>query len=206
MKKKPVIVFGVANRTSVILDILEKNDFLVYGILEDDNQHQGTSLGIIPVLGKTDEAQFIELLNEDCLAFIAYDDIAQYRQLFQRLRKRYVDPPLMNVIAPEVSLPKRMEMGVGNFMQPYACFGTGVILGSHTYIGFHSVIEHDAVVEDFVHIDSRVTIGPSVRIHSGVDIGPNVIIAPGITVGEGAQIKPNTFLQEDAAPYAVIGG
>ena len=204
MEKKPILLFGVADRTKVILDILEKNDFLVYGILEDDDHYHGKSQGVVTVLGKTDEPQFVELLNKECLAFIAYDDPVRYRRLLERLRNRYADVPLINVIASEASLPKRVDMGVGNFIQANSHLGAEVVLGSHNYIGPHVVIEHETTLKDFVHIAPGVLIGSQVTIGEGVDIGPGAIIGSRVSIGEGAQIPTRAVVNDDVPPHTVL--
>ena len=67
--KEGVIVIGVNGLTKVALAILQKNNFIIYGILDNDKELHNTQLADIPILGSIEDEQYISLMGSACDVF-----------------------------------------------------------------------------------------------------------------------------------------
>ena len=54
MTSLPVIIIGVNPFAIEVAHILQINNVIIYGFLDDDPKKQGTEIGEIPVLGNTE--------------------------------------------------------------------------------------------------------------------------------------------------------
>ena len=64
----------------------------------------------------------------------------------------------------------------------------GARIGRGAILNTHATIEHDVVLEDWVHI------APGATLSGGVTIGHGSMIGAGATVIEGIRIPPGTFI------------
>jgi len=129
----------------------------------------------------------------------------------------------------------RIEVGEGSQIE-YGVVVTGygdgrIIIGSECYIGIYNVLDwsDDLTIGNFVHVA-----GPStgiwthssvyqalagdtlaakakretkpVRIEDCVYIGGNCTIYPGVTIGHHSVVAPNSAVNKDVPPYALVGG
>ncbi|MEX2726619.1 MAG: hypothetical protein Q6353_005170 [Candidatus Sigynarchaeum springense] len=78
-----------------------------------------------------------------------------------------------------------------------------VILEDHAQVGLSCNI----ITHTFIDRDTRRAFlyGP-VRICSYARVAAGVTITPGVTIGEGAVVAANSLVNEDVAPYTMVGG
>ncbi len=106
-----------------------------------------------------------------------------------------------------------------------------ITIGKHCYIGIYCVLDHTGEIEigDYVHIAGPTTgiwthtsvyqclagdpleeitrkVIARVKIESNVWIGGNTTVYPGVTIGHHSIILPNSVVNEDVAPYSIVGG
>ena len=60
-----------------------------------------------------------------------------------------------------------------------------------------AIIEHDCIIEDFVHISPNAAIAGGVKIGEGTHIGIGACVIPGITIGKWATIGAGTVIIND---------
>ena len=194
--KKPIIIFGAKGRGKIIAHILEQNDLLSYGFLDDDPKLVDKSLHHLPILGKTNTQEFLDLLHEKCLPFIALQDKVHYQRVRELIRTTNSDLQLINAIHPQAIIAKHIRLGEGNCIQACAYVGPDVIISSHSTIAPHVLIEHSSVLHDFVTIGAGAKIGAHVEIQENVTIGAGAIIASNITIGENTQISAGAIIEK----------
>ena len=71
LMSKQVIILGAYGLGKVALEILQQNDVVVYGFLDDDQKLWGKLINEVPVLGSTKEGKYLDLIDENCGAFVA---------------------------------------------------------------------------------------------------------------------------------------
>ncbi|WP_419241725.1 acetyltransferase [Cardinium endosymbiont of Nabis limbatus] len=183
---KGIIIFGVCDLTKGALDIFQKNNLMVYGILEDDVKWHDTLMHNIPVLGATDHPNFLALLGEACASFIAYRHIQKRKNCLNFLITEQKPAPI-SAIHPSAVIAEAIELGQGNYI------GAQVNLAPEVRIGNHCVVHNGAIIESATHIHDWVEIG------AGSIIGEHVTIEEGVFIGIGARIISNVTIQKGAS-------
>lgn len=184
--EKPVIIFGAGGLGKVALDILQQNDIVVYGLLDDEPAPQRTEINHVPILGGLDDEQHWALLGDQCGACVALTH-PNRKQLVAKLQAEKQLTPI-NAIHPSVMLATGVSLGHGNLLS------AGVIVGAETTIGHlclvhaRALLEHDVQVSDSVQIGAGSVIGAGAQISTDVFIGAGVTIVAGVNIGPGARV------------------
>ena len=98
------------------------------------------------------------------------------------------------------------DVGKGTVVMPQVCVNAEVKIGNHCIINTASVIEHDCVIEDFVHISPTVTLAGNITIKKRAQIGIGTRIIQGVTIGEDAIIGAGAVIIEDVPAGATVVG
>ncbi len=184
------------------LDILQKNNLVVYGLLDEDPALHGTEVSFVPVLGSPDDDQYWQLIGDQCEVCVATTQPSR-KQLIAKLKAQAMP---INAIHPAAILAEAASLGYGNLL------GAGVSLGADAHIGHHCIvharatIEHDAYVGDWTQIGAGSTIGAGVQLSSDVFVGAGATIVGGVTVGKGARIGAGAVVLANVAADATVLG
>ena len=61
-------------------------------------------------------------------------------------------------------------------------------IGRYCIINTASVIKHECIIEDFVHISPNVSLAGNIVVKKGAHVGLGANVIQGITIGENALI------------------
>ncbi len=89
---------------------------------------------------------------------------------------------------------------------PKACVNAEVKIGKHCIVNTASVIEHECVIEDFVHISPNATLAGNITVKEGAHIGIGANIIQGVNIGKYAVIGAGAVVISDVPDYAVVVG
>ncbi|CCM09989.1 Sugar O-acyltransferase, sialic acid O-acetyltransferase NeuD family [Cardinium endosymbiont cEper1 of Encarsia pergandiella] len=182
-----IIVFGVCDLTKGSLDIFQKNNLMVYGILEDQTKWHCSTIQNIPVLGGTNDPAFLRLLNEACPYFIAYRPMEKRKDCLNFLRTQQDAIPI-SAIHPSVIMADATQLGQGNYIGTEVCLASEVTIGNHCILHNGVIIESETHIHDWVEIGAGSIIGSQVTLEEEVFIGMGVTIISGVTIQKGASI------------------
>lgn len=62
--ENPVLIFGAGNLGKIALDIFNRNNVVVYGLLDDDKTLHNQEIGDVLILGDTDDDGFLKLIGQ----------------------------------------------------------------------------------------------------------------------------------------------
>ncbi|MEL6606662.1 MAG: acetyltransferase [Bacteroidota bacterium] len=203
--KKPVIIFGAHALGSVALDILQRNNVVVYGFLDDDGALQGQEVHHVPVLGSTTDESYLELLGKDCEAFIAIPHRKKQEGLLAMLKEQKELIPI-NAIHPSAVAEESAMFGYGNLMNANVVLGTSATLGNNCTLHAQVVVEHRAIIKDFVQIGTGSIVGAGAVLHEGVFVGTGATILGGVEIGEGASIGAGSVVLANVKPGETVLG
>jgi sugar O-acyltransferase (sialic acid O-acetyltransferase NeuD family) len=205
LMKEPIIIVGIENLAHLALEILQRNDMVIYGLLAEKKSTL-TAINHIPILGSLEEdATYIEKLGKDCAIFVAIQQTHTRQRYIQALNNHHLNS-LINVIHPSAEIASTASIGTGNLLDGNAQLSPNVHLGNHCLIHKQVVIDSNAAVHDFVQIGPGSIIGEQVTIEADVFIGAGVTIIPGLHVGQGAQIGAGSVVLENVKPKERILG
>lgn len=193
--ENPVLIFGAKGLGLVALDIFQRNNVVVYGLLDDDADLHGTEIGEYSVLGATDDDGFLKLIGKKCEAFVAIEERTIRRDLVEMLNeRRHVMP--VNAIHDTAVISALAEIGHGNLFAPRSVVNATAKVGNHSILQTGAIVEHGAEVGDFVNIGAGSVVGSKVTIENDAFIGSGVTIIAGVTIGQGASVGAGSVVVE----------
>lgn len=173
-------IYGASGHGAVILDILSRKGKMVQGFIDD------RILDSFKGLKVQEPAELA--LNEEIILGIGRNSIR--RELVSRLK----NVVYISAIHPNAILANDVTIGVGCAVMAGAVINSSSELGNHTIVNTKASVDHDCVLEDFVHISPGATIcggvhvGVASHIGAGATVLPNIRIGCDVTVGAGAVV------------------
>lgn len=202
---KTVIIFGAGGLGKLALEILQSNDHMVYGFLDDHKELVGTEINEVPVLGAMDDQGFLKLIGKKCQAFIAVDDEKLQKGLVKMLIEHRKVMPL-NGIHQKAFLSRSATLGHGNLISAGSIVNAHASLGNHCILHSQSLVEYGARVGDYVQIGAGGLIGAEAEIGDAAFIGSGATVISGIKIGAGARIGAGSVVVRDVEKGQTLFG
>ena len=183
---KSVIVIGASGHGKVVADIIRCAGDEVAGFLDDNKKSLNNFIGY-PVLGSvTEYEKFLESY------FVVAIGNAEIRQ---KIADRLQGVKWYTAIHPSAVISQiDVEIGEGTVVMANAVVNSGVSIGKHCIINSGAVVEHDNIIEDFVHISVGVKLAGTVHIGKrswigiGAVISNNISVCPDCMIGAGGVV------------------
>ena len=186
-------------------DIFQRNNVIVYGLLDDDTTLHNTEIGEYTIMGSTDDDGFLILIGKKCEAFVAVEERAVRRDLVEMLNdRRHVMP--VNAIHDTAVISSFAEIGHGNLIAARAVVNAKATVGNHSLIQTGAVIEHGATVGDYANIGAGSIVGSGASIDDDAFIGSGVTIIAGVKIGKGASVGAGSVVVEDVPAKGRVFG
>ena len=183
---KNVVIIGAGGHAKVIADIITKSNDNVIGFLDDNLDIQNktiylnkTVLGTTKDIDKYKEYYFIIGIGNNNIR----ENIANSYDL-----KWYTAIHPNAIIANEVSIEE------GSVVMAGSIINTGTKIGKHCIINTKSSLDHDNIIENYVHISPGATLAGTVHIKektwicAGATIINNITIAKNNIIGAGSVV------------------
>lgn len=200
---KKVIIFGASGHAKVIADIIKKSGDELIGFLDDNLAIQGkTIFDGKKVLGTTIK-EVVDKYKD--YYFIIGIGSNRVRKL---ISEKYPYLKWYTAIHPNTVIGAEVEIGEGTTVVAGAVINTGTKIGRHCIINTCSSIDHDNILEDYIHVSPGAHLAGTVKICEGtwVCIGAtvinNVIIEKNNIIGAGATVIDN--IEENNGTYVGV--
>lgn len=199
--QKKVIIIGAGGHARVIADIIKKSNDEIVGFLDDNAKIQGKTIfdGKI-VLGDTSEKSVKKY--SDCYFIIGIGS----NRIRRIISEKYPNIKWYTAIHPSAIIGSNVEIGEGSVVMAGTIINTGTVIGKHCIINTSSSIDHDNVLEDYVHVSPGSHLAGAVKIMKGtwicagvtvinnITIGNNNVIGAGATVIRNIEEENSTFI------------
>lgn len=176
-----LIIIGASGHGKVVADIAVLNGY--EDIVFLDNDRGIKECAGFPVFGPDSMAAELE---GDIFVAVGNADIRK------RLMERDCGRHFPILIHPSAVVASSAIIGEGSVIMAGAVINPGALIGKGVIVNTSSSIDHDCVVEDYVHIavgahlSGTVTVGCGTWIGAGATISNNVNICGGCMIGAGA--------------------
>lgn len=182
-----LIIIGAGGHGKVIADAALKNGYT--NICYIDDHATGDVMGF-PIIGTTAD---IECLNDGSMDFIiGIGNNAVRKELAEKYQVNWV-----SIVHPSAQIAFNVRIGRGTVVMANAAVNACATIGEHCIINTGAIVEHDNVIENYVHISPNVALGGTVRIGSlthvgiGATVKNNTEICSDCTIGAGAVVVKN---------------
>lgn len=103
-------------------------------------------------------------------------------------------------------ISKFSEIGDGTVAMAFSLVQTNSRIGNHCIINSNASIDHDCIIEDFVHVGPGSILCGNVRVSEGAFIGAGTTIIPSVNIGKWATIGAGSIVLKDVPDFATVVG
>lgn len=197
--KEKLLIIGASGHGKVVADIaLKMNEWKSIAFL-DDNLSIKSSMGI-EVIGTSDDV--ITYLN-DYDVFVGVGNNATREKIQEKLQANGATIPTL--VHPSAVIGVQVGLGVGTVIMAGVVINCSTKIGKGCIINTGATIDHDNLIEDFVHISPGVHLAGTVKVGKGTWLGigsvvsNNLEIIGGCVLGAGAVVvmdvtEPGTYI------------
>jgi len=189
--KDRLLIIGAGGHGKVVADIALKMDRWDYIAFLDDNDDIKTSMGI-EVIGKSaDMFRYIK----DYDIFVAIGNNETRKVIQEKLEVEGASIPVL--IHPDAIIGEKVEINAGTVVMAGVVVNCCTIIGKGCIINTGATIDHDNLIEDYVHISPGVHTAGAVRIGKGTWLGIGSIVSNNITITSGCTIGAGAVVVKD---------
>lgn len=160
---KSVVIIGASGHGKVIADIIANSGDKVLGFLDDADDVQGKKIIGFPVLGKIADYDNYK----DCEYVIAIGNPYVREKISNELPVKWYTAIHPTAVISSLDV----EIGEGTVIMANAVVNPSARIGKHCIINTGAIVEHDNILEDYVHLSPNVTLAGIVKVGKSTHIG-----------------------------------
>ena len=173
---KDVIIIGAGGHAKVIADIIYKSGDNLIGFLDDNLANKGKEIYLgKKVLGTTKD---IKNYNKN------YFIIGIGNNSIRKKINNENNLKLYTAIHPSAIIAQDVKIGTGSVIMAGVVINPGTVIGKNCIINTCSSLDHDNLLEDYVHISPGAHLAGTVTIKEGTWICTGAIVKNNITIGK----------------------
>lgn len=173
---KDVIIIGAGGHAKVIADIIYKSGDNLIGFLDDNLANKGKEIYLgKKVLGTTKD---IEIYNKN------YFIIGIGNNSIRKKINNENNLKLYTAIHPSAIIAEDVKIGTGSVIMAGVVINPGTVIGKNCIINTCSSLDHDNLLEDYVHISPGAHLAGTVSVKEGTWICTGAIVKNNITIGK----------------------
>lgn len=189
---KNVVIIGAGGHAKVIADIIVKSKDNVIGFLDDNVEIGKAIIGNLECIGKISKCVEIQATNPNYMFVIAIGNNFVRKNIYEKYKLNYYI-----AIHPTAIIGMQVTIEEGAVVMANACINPNAKIGKSCIINTGAIIEHDNIIEDYVHISPNSTLCGTVKIAECTHIGAGSTIKNNITICENCIIGAGAVVVKD---------
>jgi len=205
LKNKPIILIGSGGHASVLYDILKLNNRNILGVVNPSLLKGSTVFNELEVLG--DDSTILDFKASDVeLVNGLGPSTKSKKRLNISLEYASLGYSFTSVIHPQATISKNTQIEEGVQIMAGVIIQFGANIGKFCVLNTGSIIEHDCLINDHVHIGPGAVLCGSVSLSDNVYIGANAVIIQNIHVEESSIVGAGCTLIKNLGPSLTFTG
>lgn len=189
--KDKLIIIGASGHGKVVADIAIKvNKWQSIAFLDDD-QSIKTSMGL-EVIGKAAGA-FI--YKDEADFFVAIGNNVVREKIQEKLIEEGLN--VVSLIHPSATIGTDVEIGMGTVVMAGVVINSSTRIGKGCIINTSSSLDHDNVIEDYVHISPSASLAGTVKVGKGSWLGIGSIVSNNVNICSGCKVAAGAVVVKD---------
>lgn len=198
--KDKLIIIGASGHGKVVADIAIKMDKWKSIAFLDDDEAIKTCRGL-KIIGKTVDAF---TYKDEADFFVALGNNATREKLQEKLLSERLS--VVSLIHPSAVIGTDVEVGVGTVTMAGVVINSSSIIGKGCIINTSSSLDHDNVIEDYVHISPGANLAGTVRVGKGSWIGIGSVVSNNVNICSGSKLGAGAVVVKDITePGTYVG-
>lgn len=198
--KDKLIIIGASGHGKVVADIaIKMNKWQSIAFLDDDESIK-TSMGL-EVIGRTTDAF---TYKDETDFFVAIGSNATR----EKIQEKFIEQELnvVSLIHPSVVIGTDVEIGIGTAVMAGVVINSSTRIGKGCIINTSASLDHDNVIEDYVHISPGVNMAGTVKVGNGSWIGIGSVISNNVNICSGCKVGAGAVVVKDITePGTYVG-
>ena len=124
-------------------------------------------------------------LNDYDEFFVAFGDNQKRYDKLEWLKKKKLNVAIL--IHPSSTISKFASIGIGTCVMANAVVNPGTFIKKGVIINSSVSIDHDCIIEDFVHISPNSSLSGNVRVGKFTHLGTGTSVHPRINIGKNVK-------------------
>jgi len=200
MTKKAVVI-GYSGHAYVLIDVLREVGYTVAGYFE--REEKSFNPYNLPYLGQEEDPQSLAgFLGK--AAFVGIGNNLIRSKVFGTLNANNILTP--SVVHPSSVISESVTLGIATLVMPGAIVNSLSKIGKGVICNTSSVVEHECIIADFVHIAPGAVLAGNVSVGENSFIGANAVVKEGVKIGANAIIGAGSVILKDVADGVIIAG
>lgn len=186
-----IYIYGASGHGKVVAEIAERLEMKIKAFVDQDRSKKELS-----------GYQVIYEISEPKAMFIAIGN----NRIRKKIAEQYTTASCPLLIHPHTAVSKRAILREGTVVMAGVSVNADVKIGKHCIINTNASIDHDCVLEDFVHISPNVALAGDVDVGEGTHVGIGACVIQGIRIGRWCTIGAGTVVIRDVPDGATVVG
>lgn len=190
-KDQKMYLFGASGHGKVVAEIAEKLELKIKAFVDQDRSKKELS-----------GYEVIHEVLEPGVMFIAIGN----NRIRKKIAEQYAAASYPMLIHPKTAISERVVFREGTVVMAGVSVNPDVKIGRHCIINTNASIDHDCVLEDFVHISPNAALAGDVKVGEGTHVGIGACIIQGITIGKWCTIGAGTVVIRNVPDGTTVVG
>lgn len=186
-------LIGANRHAKVILELAELLSFPIGGLIEKNpaiKELLGYPVSTSEPIPDKDNSFIISIVSNKIRKKLALN----------------LDVNFATLIHPKSSISKRSSIGVGTAVMAGVVVNSSSKIGKHVILNTNCSVDHDCLIEDYVHISPNAALAGGVQVGEGSHIGIGASVIQGIKIGKWCTIGAGAVIIRDVPDYATVVG
>jgi sugar O-acyltransferase (sialic acid O-acetyltransferase NeuD family) len=198
--KNKLIIIGASGHGKVVADIaIKMNKWQSIAFLDDDESIK-TSMGL-EVIGKTADAF---TYKEEADFFVAIGS----NTTREKVQEKFIEQGLsvISLIHPSAVIGTDVEIGIGSVVMAGIVINSSTRIGKGCIINTNSSLDHDNVIEDYVHISPGASLAGTVKVGKGSWLGIGSVVSNNVNICSSCKLGAGAVVVKDITePGTYVG-
>lgn len=197
-----LIIIGAGGHGKVAADCAEASRRFIEIQFLDDDYPTREKVAHWDIIGRADDAA--DLAASDTLFFVAIGNNEIRARVSAQLQKMHCS--MATLIHPSAVLSRHIELGLGTLLCANVTVNIDSKIGQGCIINTAASVDHDCVLEDFVHIAPGSHLAGTVTIGEQSFVGLGSAIIQGCTVGAFSTVGAGSTVLSNVETRTVVAG
>ncbi len=167
-----LIIIGAGGHGKVIADTALKNGYEKICFIDDNLK--GDVMGV-PVIGTSADIEYLNDGNTDFI--IGVGNNATRKEIAEKYQVNWA-----SLVHPSAQIASDVKIGKGSVIMANAVINVCATIGEHCIVNTGAIVEHDNVIENYVHLSPNTTLGGTVHIGALTHVGIGAIVKNNVKV------------------------
>lgn len=193
-----IVVLGAGGHAKVVISTLHAAGYEVAAVLDDDLTKHGSRIMGVEIIGFLTEVGSLGYHH----GVIAVGENATRKKISERVKNL----EWLTVVHPQAYVDPSVRLGEGTVVFAGAVLQSDTLVGRHVIINTGATVDHDCVLEDFVHVAPGSHLAGAVRVGEGAFLGLASGVIPGLCVGAWSTVGAGGMVVDDVPARAKVMG